>query len=99
MKKFEQDYEISTSATEALTYWILYAQVPMKGEEGRHHRIRYVSGPEQDGNVLILRDTFISDDYIVESWGPMGKIDDFVRKGLAQILAEKVAGESGTCCF
>ena len=98
LKKFEQDYEISVSATEALTYWIIYARVRRAGAEGTHHLhhgIKYVSGPGQDGNVLVLRDPFVSDAYSVEVWGPMETIDDFVRKALAQILADKTAAERG----
>ena len=98
MKKFEQDNEIYVSATEALTYWVVYARVQQKHEEGPHHMhhgIKYVSGPGQDGNVLVLRDPFISDTYSAESWGPMETIDDFVAKALARITADRIAAENG----
>jgi hypothetical protein len=98
IKKFEQDYEIYVSATEALTYWVIYARVPRSQEEGTHHLHhgrKYVSGPNEDGNVLVLRDPFVSDAYSVESWGPMETIDDFVRKALAQILVDKNAADKG----
>ena len=98
LKKFEQDYEIYVSATEALTYWIIYARVRRAGVEGTHHLhhgMKYVSGPGQDGNVLVLRDPFVSDAYSVEVWGPMETIDDFVRKALARIIADKTATEKG----
>jgi hypothetical protein len=98
LKKFEQDYEIYVSATEALTYWIVYARIPQVHEEGPHHMHhgkKYVSGPGQDGNVLVLRDPFVSDEYSVESWGPMETIDDFVKKALARILADKNAADKG----
>ena len=94
LKKFEEDHEIYVSATEALTYWILYARVTRDQAEGihhLHHGLKYVSGPGQDGNVLVLRDPFISDTYSVEIWGPMETIDDFVEKGLARILEDKDA--------
>jgi hypothetical protein len=98
IKKFEQDYEISVSATEALTYWVVYARIQKTHEEGPHHLhhgIKYVSGPNEDGNVLILRDPSVSDAYSAESWAPLETIDDFVRKALAQILVEKNAAEKG----
>jgi hypothetical protein len=98
IKKFEQDNEIYVSATDSQTYWIVYARVTRAGAEGTHslhHGIKYVSGPGQDGNVLVLKDPFISDLYSVESWGPMETIDDFVKKALAQILTDTVAAEKG----
>ncbi|MGB9177428.1 MAG: hypothetical protein WCB46_11955 [Methanoregula sp.] len=99
IKKFEQDNEIYVSATEALTYWVVYARVTRSREEGEihhlHHGRKYVSGPNEDGNVLILRDPFVSDAYSAESWGPMETIYDFVKKALAQILADKSAADGG----
>ncbi len=106
MKQFEQDHEIYVSATDALTYWVLYARITRESDpETRnfHHGLKFVSGPRQDGNVLVLRDPFISDAYSAEEWGPMETIDDFVEKGLARILEEKeaggslAAGECGSC--
>lgn len=91
LKQFERDHEIYVSASEALTYWILYARVTREsGPEARnyHHGLKYVSGPGQDGNVLVLRDPFLSDQYSVEEWGNMDTIDDFVEKGLPRILEE-----------
>jgi len=99
IEKFERDYETYVSATEALTYWIIYARVPRGNTEAihhLHHGIKYVSGPNEEGNVLVLRDPFVSDTYSAESWGPMETIDDFVKKALAQLLADKVAVEKGT---
>lgn len=99
IKKFEQDYEIYVSATEALTYWVVYARIQQVHEEGPHHMhhgIKYISGPNEEGNVLVLRDPFISDAYSVESWGPMETIDDFVKKALAQILVDKTAASQRT---
>jgi len=97
--RFERDYEINLSATDALTYWIVYARVPRPPAESTHHLhhgVKYVSGPSEEGNVLVMRDPFVSDTYSVESWGPMETIDDFVKKALAQLLADKVAAEKGT---
>jgi len=98
IKKFGKDTEVLISATEALTYWIIYARVPRSPAEGTHHLhhgIKYVTGPNEDGNVLILRDPFISDAYSVESWGPMETIDDFVKKALARIPEDGNEAEKG----
>jgi hypothetical protein len=98
VKKFEQDYEVYIDATDALTYWIIHARIPKSQEEGLHHLHlgkKYISGPNQDGNVLILPDPRISDAYQVESWGKMESFDDFVKKALASILADRNAADKG----
>jgi hypothetical protein len=98
IKKFEDDSEVFISATEALTYWSVYARVPRSPAEGTHrvhHGIKYVTGPNEDGNVLILRDPFTSDTYSVESRVPMETIVDFVKKALARIPADRDAAEKG----
>jgi len=97
LKKFERDYEVYVDATDAQSYWIVYARVPKGQEEDIHHMHygrKYVSGPNQDGNVLILPHPFVSDAYIVESWGSMETFDDFVKKALASILATKNAEDT-----
>ncbi len=99
LKKFEQDYEIYVSATEALTYWIIYAKIPKNKKDDLHNLHvgrRYVTGPNEEGNVLIFPDPLISDAYMVESWGKMDTIDDFAKKALARILSDKKEMESGT---
>jgi len=103
VKKFEQDYEIYLDATDALTYWIIHARIPKHKEEGLHHLHigkKYVSGPNQDGYVLIMPDAERSDAYLVESWGKMESVDDFVKKALSRILSEKDAIDPGqeSCC-
>jgi len=45
--------------------------------------------------VLILPDPRISDAYQVESWGKMESFDDFVKKALASILADRNAADKG----
>ena len=98
LKKFEQDYEIYVSATDKLTYWIIYARIPKGGAEGVHNLHlgkKYVSGPSEEGNVLILPDPDNSENYETESWGEMGTIDDFVKKALPRILADKDEADSG----
>jgi hypothetical protein len=98
VKKFEQDYDISVGATDAQTYWILHARVPKKGEQEihhTHHGRKYISGPNEDGNVLVMPDPRISDAYLVEMWGKMETFDDFVKKGLARILSDKKGADLG----
>ncbi|HVP96098.1 hypothetical protein [Methanoregula sp.] len=102
MKKFEQDHEVYVSATDKLTYWIIHARIPKGGAQGVHnlHKGRqYVSGPNQDGNVLVIPDPDNSEAYLAESWGTMETIDDFVKKAIPHILADKEAADQkeGTC--
>jgi hypothetical protein len=102
LKKFEQDYEVYVSATDKQTYWIIYARIPKGKAQGVHnlHTARkYISGPNQEGNVLILPDPDNSDAYLAESWGTMETIDDFIKKSLPHILADKEASDQneGTC--
>jgi hypothetical protein len=102
ISRFEQDNQINVSVTEVLTYWVVYARIPRVHEEGAHHMhhgIKYVTGPNEDGYVLVLHDPFVSDAYSVESWGPMETTDDFVKKALARILEERNAekGQEGGC--
>jgi hypothetical protein len=97
IKKFEDEHEILVGATDAQTYWIIYARVQRSNETTHHlhHGRKFVSGPGMDGSVLVLRDPFISDQYSVESWGKMDTIDDFVKKALAQLLVDKNAADRG----
>ena len=98
LKKFKQDYGVYVDATNALTYWVIHARIPKKTVEGFHHLHlgkKYVSGPGQDGNVLVMRDPFVSDAYSVESWGLMETFDDFVKKALARILSDKGEADKG----
>jgi hypothetical protein len=98
IKKFEQDHEVYVSATDKLTYWIIYAKIPKGGAQGTHHLHagkKYVSGPNEEGNVLILPDPDNSEAYLVESWGEMNTIDDFVKKALSRIVADKEAADTG----
>jgi len=108
LKKFEQDHEIYVSATDALTYWIVYARILTGKKEGFHNLHagkKYVSGPNEGGNVLILPDPSNSDAYEAESWGEMETIDDFVKKALDHILSDENATENeqsqgcGTGCI
>jgi hypothetical protein len=88
LKKFEQDHEIYVSAQDAQTFWMVNARIPKKQES--HHRLRkYVSGPNEKGNVLIFPDHERSDAYLTENWGTIRTFEDFVEKALASILTDK----------
>jgi hypothetical protein len=98
LKKFEEEHEVYVDATDSQYYWVMHARIPKGQEEGLHHLHlgkKYISGPNQDGSILILTDPRISDAYQVESWGTIKSFDDFVKKGLARILADKDAIEKG----
>ena len=94
LKKFEQDHEISVGVTETPVSWSIFAQMQENTKTGFHTRHigkRYVTGPNENGNVRIYSDIRNSDAYEVESWGKMELCDDFVEKALAKILADKIA--------
>jgi hypothetical protein len=96
-KKLEREHEIYVDATDALTYCIIHARIPLSMDKGihpLHYGKKYVSVPNENGNVLILPDPRVSDEYIVETWGMTESFDDFVKKALARILNDK--GESDT---
>ena len=88
LKKFELEHEIYVSAQDAQTFWVVDSRIPKKQES--HHRGRkYVSGPNEDGNVIIFPDHERSDAYLTENWGTIHTFKDFVDKALASILAYK----------
>ena len=88
LKKFELDHEVYVSAQDAQTFWVVDARIPKKQES--HHRGRkYVSGPNENGNVIIFPDHERSDAYLTENWGTMKSFRDFVDKSLAAILRDK----------
>lgn len=88
LKKFEQDHEIYVSAQNAQTFWMVNARIPKKQES--HHRSRkYVSGPNEKGNVLIFPDYQRSDAYVTENWGLLKTFEEFVQKALTSLLSEK----------
>ena len=88
LKKFELEHEIYVSAHDAQTYWVVDARIPKKQES--HHRGRkYVSGPNEDGNIIIFPDHERSDAYLTENWGTINTFKDFVDKALTSILEDK----------
>jgi hypothetical protein len=108
LKKFEQDHEIYVVARDVKSYWLVIARIP-KGQDSpvlnpydqpdrRHHRHRgkkFISGLNEEGNVLVFSDPDISENFSVENWGKMDTFDDFVEKALAQILADKEESDEG----
>ena len=64
-------------------YWEVTAKMPKKIDDlHRLHRTKqYVTGREQDGNVLIIQNPEVYESYTVEQWGNFNTFDDFVEKG------------------
>src|SRR5512136_1857993 len=102
LKKFEQDHEIYVDAEDAKSYWLVMARIPNKQDsqvlnpydqpDRLHHLHRsrkYISGLNEEGNVLIFPDPEISENYSIENWGKMDSFSDFVEKALASVLADK----------
>ena len=92
LKNFEQAHEIYVSAQDAQTFWMVNARIPKK-QESHHQSRKYVSGPNENGNVLIFPDYQRSDAYVTENWGAMDSFDDFVDKALTAILADKAESD------
>lgn len=92
LKNFEQIHEIYVSAQDAQTFWMVNARIPKK-QESHHQSRKYVSGPNENGNVLIFPDHQRSNTYVTENWGTMDSFDDFVDKALAAVLAYKIESD------
>ena len=88
LKKFEQDHEVYVDAQDAKSYWMATARIPRK-QESHHWARRYISGRNEEGNVLIFSDPDIMETYSLENWGTMKSFEDFVDKALAAILGDK----------
>jgi hypothetical protein len=88
LKKFEQEHEVYVSAQDAQTFWIVNARIPVK-EERHHYTRKYVSGPNEQGNVIIFQNYEGSDAYVAENWGTIRDFSDFVKKSLDAILEDK----------
>jgi hypothetical protein len=88
LKKFEQEHEIYVNAQDAQTFWIVNARIPKK-EEHHHYSRKYVSGPNEQGNVIIFQNYEGSDAYTAENWGTLKTFNDFVKKSLDSILDDK----------
>jgi hypothetical protein len=98
LKKFEQDYEIYVDAQDAKSYWFVVARMPKKQESlhSIHRAKKYISGLNEEGNVLVFSDPEITETFSIENWGKMDTFDDFVDKALASILEDKEESDKGS---
>jgi hypothetical protein len=97
LKKFQREHEVYVDAQDAKSYWMVTARPPKKGEEIHHtHRVKqYISGRDQEGNVLIIQNPEMNADFVTEQWGAMETFDDFVIKAMARILEDMEEYERG----
>jgi len=102
LKKFEQDHEIYVDAQDAKSYWLVMARIPKKEDQDNlrnlhnlHRSKKYISGLNEEGNVLVFPNPEISENYSIENWGKMDTFNDFVEKALASILSEKEESDKG----
>ena len=94
LKKFEQEHEIYVSAQDAQTFWVVNARIPK--QQGSHHYSRkYVSGPNEQGNVIIFQNYESSEAYLAENWGTMATFEDFLNRALTSILEQKTESKLG----
>jgi len=103
LKKFEIEHEVYVSAEDMKSYWIITARIPEK--QGSHHYGRkFISGRNEEGNVLVFSNPELMDSYSIENWGNMERFEDFVDKALNSILAgimeseQKLQEGCGTGC-
>jgi hypothetical protein len=96
LKKFEQENEIYVEARDQKSYWEVTAKMPKKidGLHRLHRTKKYVSGREQEGNVLIIQNPEVYESYTVEQWGTMNTFDDFVRKTLDALKQDIIEFET-----
>jgi hypothetical protein len=97
VKKFQREHEVSVDAQDATSCWMVTARPPKKGNEIHHaHRVKiYISGRDQEGTVLIIRNPEINADFVTEQWGAMETFDDFVIKAMGRILKDMEEYEKG----
>jgi hypothetical protein len=98
LKNFEKEYEIYVDAQDAKSYWVVMARIPKKQESLYHHDHRakkYISGLNEEGNVLVFSDPEITENFSIENWGKMMTFEDFVDKALKSILADKEEADKG----
>jgi hypothetical protein len=88
LKKFKKDHEIYVSVLDAQTFWMVNARIPKK-QEVHHSSRKYVSGPNENGNVLIFPDHERTEAYVTENWGTRETFNDFVQKALTVIQRDR----------
>ena len=94
LKKFEKEHEIYVCAQDAQTFWVVNARIP-KGQGSHHYSRKYVSGPNEQGNVIIFQNYESSEAYAAENWGTMATFEDFLNRALASILEQKTESKLG----
>ena len=96
LKKFEQENEIYVEARDQKSYWEVTAKMPRKidGLHRLHRTKKYVSGREQEGNVLIIQNPEVYESYTVEQWGTIDTFDDFVVKALDALRRDVIDYEN-----
>jgi len=96
LKRFEQDHEIYVEARDQKSYWEVTAKMPKKIDSlHRLHRTKqYITGREQEGNVLIIQNPEVYESYTVEQWGEFKTFDDFVGRVLEALQDDIVEYES-----
>ncbi|WML67210.1 MAG: hypothetical protein METHP_00715 [Methanoregula sp. SKADARSKE-2] len=96
LKKFEQEHEIYLEARDQKSYWEVFAKMPKKIDSlhNAHRSKKYISGREQEGNVLIIQNPEVYGNYTIEQWGPMANFDEFVEKVLVALEEDVIEYES-----
>jgi hypothetical protein len=98
LKKFEQEHEIYVDAQDLLNYWTITARIPKKGDgvHSTHYMRQFITARHETGVVIVIPDPEVYMTYLVEDWGRLESIDDFVDKALPRILADKEESDAGT---
>ena len=96
LKKFEQEHEVYVDARDQKAYWMITTKMPKKTDDlhNLHREKQYISGREQEGNVLIIQNPQVYENYTIEQWGPLETFDDFVNKALSAIKEDIVEWEN-----
>jgi len=96
LKKFEQENEIYVEARDQKSYWEVTAKMPKKidGLHRLHRTKKYVTGREQEGNVLIFQNPEVYESYTIEQWSGLKTFDDFVEKVLSALKQDIIEYEN-----
>jgi hypothetical protein len=92
LKQFENEHEVLMSADDMKSYWIITARIPEK-QGSHHHGRKFISGRNEEGNVLVFSNPEIMDVYSIENWGDMKTFEDFVDKALAALRTGMMESE------
>jgi len=96
LKLFEKEHEVYVEARDQKSYWEVTAKMPKKIDSlHRLHRTKqYISGRDQEGNVLVIQNPEVYESYSIEQWEPMNTFDDFVGRVLEALKEDIVEYES-----